>query len=214
MNVQKQQQNGYSSPSRQSFPFDEIKNAWLPLLLDAYYIADQGVTEGIRRQTAKGRTLACSKGCSHCCSSHTTIPVYPLEVVGVYWYAIEKLDITQKKLLLDPLRNHVSGDPCPFLNQGACVIHPMRFLACRHFNVFDTVCAENEDAFFTRREDVLTPIKKFKNDALSKMLPFLGIKTKAQRKEAIKTGWIHQHVQVLQEIEWSKLADRLSSVAH
>ncbi len=211
MNRQKSKQNSYPLPKRLSFPFDEGKNAWLPMLLDSYFIADQGIYEGIRRQTAKNRMLACDKGCAHCCRSHTTIPVYPLEVIGVYWYANEKLDSRQKKALLEPLRNHAKGDSCPFLIEDNCQIHPVRFLSCRHFNVFDTVCTEGEDAFYTRREDVLTPIKKYRDEALSKMLPFHDIKNKTQRRAAIKTGWIHQHVQVLQEIDWSKLADRISA---
>ena len=212
MKPQKSTQNSYPSPERLSFPFDEGKNAWLPMLLDTYFFADKGVYEGIRRQIAKKRTLACDKGCSHCCRSHTTIPVYPLEVIGVYWYCIEKLESKQKKPLIEPLRNHVKGDACPFLYLGNCLIHPMRFLACRHFNVFDTVCTEGEDAFYTRREDVLTPIKKYQDEALSKMLPFHDIKSKVQRREAIKSGWIHQHAQVLQEIDWPKLADRIAAV--
>lgn len=203
------QQNSYLSPTRLSFPFDETKNEWLPMLLDSYFTADRGVYEGIRRQTAKGRILACERGCSHCCRAHTSIPVYPLEVIGIYWYTIQKLEKTRQAQLIEPLQCHEKGDPCPFLLDGICAVHPMRFLACRHFNVFDTVCAEDEDAFYTRRHDVLTPIKKYQDEALAKMLPFHGIKNKAQRREAIKTGWIHKHVQVLQEIDWSKLAARL-----
>ncbi len=180
------------------------------MLLDSYFTADRGVYESIRRQTTKGRKLACDKGCSHCCRSHVTIPVYPLEVIGIYWYVIQKLDKEQQAALAGPLRSHGKGDPCPFLIEGICAIHPVRFLACRHFNVFDTICNEGEDAFFTRREDVLTPIKKYQDEALGKMLPFHGIKSKPQRRDAIKTGWIHQHAQVLQEIDWSKLADRIS----
>jgi len=213
MKLQKSAQNNYRSPSRLSFPFAEGKNSWLSMLLDSYSLADQGVYEGIRRQTFKNRTLACDKGCAHCCRSHTTIPVYPLEVIGVYWYTNEQMDRQQKTTLLEPLRHHLKGDPCPFLIQENCMIHPVRFLACRHFNVFDTVCSEGEDAFYTRREDVLTPIKKYRDEALSKMLPFHGIKNKVQRREAIKSGWIHQHVQVLQEIDWTKLAARISGAA-
>lgn len=179
------------------------------MLLDSYFAADRGVFEGIRRQTAKGRSLACDKGCSHCCRSHTSIPVYPLEVIGIYWYVIQKLDREQQARLQKPLKSHQSGDPCPFLVDGICAVHPLRFLACRHFNVFDTTCKAGEDAFFTRRSDVLTPIKRHQDEALAKMLPFHGIKNKVQRREAIKTGWIHQHAQVLQEIDWSKLASRL-----
>jgi hypothetical protein len=29
------------------------------------------------------------------------------------------------------------------------------------FNLFDRACAEGEDAFYTRRRDLLTPIRRF-----------------------------------------------------
>jgi Fe-S-cluster containining protein len=179
------------------------------MLLDCYFIADRGIHESIKRETRKGKALACAKGCSNCCRSHKTIPIYPLEVVGIYWYAIEKLNPETKPTLRQQLSDHKKHDACPFLINGICAIHPMRPLACRHFNVFGNTCEEGEDAFFTRREDVMTPIKKYQNDALSTMLPFHDIKKRPERRDAMKRGVIHTFVQVLQEIEWGKLAARL-----
>jgi len=71
--------------TRLSFPDDESKQAWLPLLLEAYAIVDAGVHEALRREQKQGRTLACHKGCAACCRSHTTIPIYPLELIGITW---------------------------------------------------------------------------------------------------------------------------------
>jgi len=203
-------QNTYPEPQRLSFPIDEVKNEWLSMLLDSYHIADKGVYEGIRRKLNQGRELACAKGCSACCAAHTTIPIYPLEIIGIYWYSIDKLPHKAQLKLVNHLRNTSKLKSCPFLIDQSCSIHPVRPLACRHFNVFDTVCAEGEDAFYTRREDVLTPLKKFQNDALSAMLPFHGYKKKAQRKEALKSGYIHTQAQVLQDIDWSNLANRIN----
>lgn len=59
------------------------------MLLDAYATTDAGVAEGIRREQVGGRALACGKGCSSCCRTHTTIPAYPLELIGMSWYATE-----------------------------------------------------------------------------------------------------------------------------
>ena len=98
-------ENSYTNPQRLIFPADEVKNQWLPMLLDSYYIADKGIHEGIRRKLNQGRTLACAKGCSACCKSHTTIPVYPLEVIGIYWYTIEKLEQKIKTKLKTRLHN-------------------------------------------------------------------------------------------------------------
>ncbi len=200
---------GYPEPKRLSFPLDEAKNKWLPMLLDAYFIADQGVHEGVSRRLKKGHKLACAKGCSSCCKTHTTIPVYPVEIIGLYWYVIEKIQDDRRDKLNVQLRNFSADKPCPFLAEGACGVHPMRPMACRHFNVFSKSCDEGEDPYYTRRYDVLTPIKKYKNKALSTMLPFHGIKQASRRKEAMKTGLIHDFAQTLQELEWTKLADRM-----
>ncbi|MBS1114086.1 MAG: hypothetical protein H6Q92_1849, partial [Nitrospirae bacterium] len=43
---------------------------------------------------------------------------------------------------------------------------------CRQFNVFGSPCAEGEDPYYTRREDVLLPIKQYTDRA------FFDLKTK------------------------------------
>ncbi len=187
---------------------------WLPMLLDSYQQADQGIHEGIRRAEQQGRRLACAKGCAHCCRAHTTIPVYPLELLGIYWYSMEQLSGELRDKVQTQLSQHSSGQPCPFLVDEACSIHPLRPLACRHFNVFGQACAPGEDAFYTRRQDVLNPLKKFQNAALETMLPFHGIKRKADKRQAIKNGTMHGFAQVLQTLAWDKLAERMASVSH
>ena len=196
-------------PERLSFPDEETRSEWLPMLLDAYFIADNGVYEGISRRLNQGQKLACAKGCSTCCSTHITIPVYPLELSGLYWYAMEKTENDQRKILKTNLNNFKGNDPCPFLIDGICGVHPMRPLACRHFNVFRKPCDENEDPYYTRRNDVMTPIKKYKEKALAAMLPFHKITQRSEKIKAMKTGLIHTYAQNLQEIDWTKLAERL-----
>ncbi len=199
-----------NTPKRLQFPGDERKNPWLPLLLEAYYWGDKGVHEGIKRRLKRGEKLACKKGCSSCCHTHSTIPVYPLEVVGIYWFADQKIHGEIRKKLSEKLLSHTSKGPCPFLIDGACSIHPMRPLACRHFNVFNKPCAEGEDPFFTRRRDVLTPIESYKEKALMKMLPFHGIKDKKIAKDTVRSGILNQQVKNLLEIDWKNLGIRLS----
>ena len=191
------------------FPKDEVRHAWLPLLLDAFQIIDQGVQEAVRRQVRRGRRLACAKGCAACCRSHLSIPVYPLELIGIYWYASEQLPVALREPLQRQLRAYRLGLPCPFLVDESCSIHPMRPAACRQFNVFDRVCAEGEDAYYTRRADVLTPIRRFADAAFDRVLPFYGVEDKRQRSELIQDGRVHALAKVLQELDWAKLSQRM-----
>jgi len=197
--------------SRLSFPDDETRQAWLPLLLEAVAMVDVGVSEAVGREEKQGRQLACHKGCAACCRSHTTIPVYPLELIGISWYAVEKLAGPVREQLKQQLRTHQKGAPCPMLINNACSIHPLRPLACRQFNVFGRVCAEGEDAYYTRRADVLTPLRDYADAAFDVMLPFYGVKTSAERQRLIESGQVHQLAKVLQEYDWPKLAERMQA---
>jgi len=196
---------------RQCFPDDEAKFDWLPQLLDAYHIIDQGVTDAIHREVVQGRTIACGKGCAACCRCHKDIPVYPLELVGITWYTVEKLANATRGKLKQQLRDFQQGDACPFLIGNDCSIHPMRPMACRQFNVFDKVCDEGEDAFHTRRKDVLNPIKKYSDQAFERTLPFYGVTNAAQRKQVIKNAEQHRLAKELQQCSWSSLADKMES---
>jgi Fe-S-cluster containining protein len=202
---------GYGVPTHLSFPQDEVLQSWLPMLLDAYLIADQGVAEGVRRQERQGRVLACRRGCAACCRSHKTIPVYPLELVGISWYATEKVQGAVRDKLRARLRQHRDGASCPFLVDEECSIHAMRPMACRHFNVFDRVCAEGEDAYYTRRQDVLTPIRRYLDGALEATLPFYGITRKPDKRQALRSGAVHGLVRVLRDLDWASLADRMDA---
>ena len=201
----------YSSPSRLSFVEDEAIHPWLASLLDAHGIADQGVAEGIAREEKQGRKLACRKGCAACCRSHKTIPVYPSELVGLSWYVTEKIHGPVRERLKAQLQSHNKGDACPFRVDDVCAVHAMRPMACRHFDVFDRVCDEGEDAYYTRRQDVLTPIKRYMDGALDAMLPFYGITKKAERRKAIEAGALHQLARMMQDLGWSTLADKMEA---
>jgi Fe-S-cluster containining protein len=197
--------------TRLTFPDAEAKQAWLPLLLEAYAIVDAGVNEAIRREEKQGRTLACHKGCAACCRSHTTIPIYPLELIGINWYVVEIITGPLRKQLKIQLHDHKKGEPCPLLVENSCSVHPLRPMACRQFNVFDTVCMEGEDAYYTRRSDVLTPIHDYADQAFDVLLPFYGIKNSGERKRMIQSGEVHRLVKVLQEYDWPKLAERMQT---
>ena len=195
-----------SSPARLLFPAAEAAFSWLPMLLDACFTADQGVAQAIRQQLDRGRALACARSCSACCRSHATIPVYPLELAGITWYATERIQGEVRETLKTQLAQYSNSGSCPFLVDGACSIHPMRPLACRHFNVFGKACAEGEDAFYTRPGDVLEPVKGHMDEAFFIMLPYYGVTGEAERRRLIAAGAMHKLARVLQECRWPSLA--------
>ena len=182
------------------------------MLLDAYFEADKTVFQTIAAEISKkGKTLACARGCSSCCKTHVTIPVYPLELLGLYWFILEKANEANREAIINQLMDFEPGKGCPFLVRGICGVHAMRPMACRFFNVYNTPCKEGEDPFYTRRKDVMTPDEKQKDKALSLMLPYHGITRRPERREAMRNGYIHKFVKNLQNINWPKVAMSLKN---
>jgi len=85
----------------------------------------------------------------------------------------------------------------------------MRPIACRQFMVFGKPCDEGEDPYYTRREDVLTPIKKYTDRAFFIMLPFYGVKSESERWKIIEKGAVHQVVKLMQTCNWNSLAEKM-----
>ncbi len=189
---------------RLSFPEDERRIPWLPLLLDAYAIADTGVQIAIKKEEKRRKVrLACGKGCGNCCVHQRDIPLYPHELVGIYWYVSEKLASSVRNDLKIRLAEHHRDSACPFVVDGSCCIHPIRPVGCRQFNVFTTPCAPDEDPYFTRREDVLTPIEEYTNRAFAAVLPFYQIKREEGDSAAINL--VRSQIMNLQAFDWNKL---------
>ena len=116
------------------------------ILQESYSITDQGVSAAIESETSIDRKLACHRGCAACCRTHTSIPVTPIELVGISWHVTEKIEGSTREKLQSQLQKHQSGEACPFLVDNVCSIYEFRPYACRHFNVFNQVCDEGEDA--------------------------------------------------------------------
>jgi Fe-S-cluster containining protein len=190
---------------RARFPDDEPKLTWLPMLLDAYALIDRGIEVAVdREQKKRGVRLACGKGCSNCCRAHTDIPVYPHELLGIYWFATEKICGNKRDALRKQLTGHGDGPPCPFLVEGECAIHVIRPAACRQFNVFGRACDEGEDPYHSRRQDVLTPIQDFTDRAFAATIPFYGIEGGSDRTMAAREI-IHTRASNLHSCDWEKL---------
>lgn len=195
------------------FSEDEARFAWLPLLLDGYEIIDRGIDIAIKREKRKTlRRSACREGCAVCCDSQADIPLYPLELAGIYWYAIEKITGPRRTVLAGQLAAHANKPPCPFLIDNVCSIYPVRPAACRQFIVFTRPCSQGEDAYHTRREDVLSPLQDFVDRAFYAMLPFYGITREADRIQAVKNKVLNTRVRNLLECDWKALAGKMEEI--
>ncbi|MBM4181556.1 MAG: YkgJ family cysteine cluster protein [Betaproteobacteria bacterium] len=195
-------------PGRARYPEDEKRLTWLPLLLEIQHLTDQGVAAAIQ---ADGRRLACARGCAACCRSHVDIPVYPLELMGIAWFARERLDGDTRAIVQRQLLAHRDLGGCPFLVNEACAIHPLRPMACRQFNVFNSVCAVGEDAYHTRRGDVMRPDCKSKDQALREMLRHHGVHDGRERRRLVESGEVHRLAQSLRQIRWENLAAHMAA---
>jgi Fe-S-cluster containining protein len=195
---------------RISFPKEEKANPWMSDLLDCHALVDEGVALAIEERTAEeGVTLACRRGCDSCCRSQRDIPVYPHELMGIYWYCVEKIKQPTREVLRHQFTGHGPEDPCPFLMSGACAIHPVRPAGCRQFNVFVRPCEEGEDPFHSRREDVLTPRREYTHRAFSRVLSLYGGGKKEDRPADLVEKVIRTQVVNLQTYDWKKLAARM-----
>jgi Fe-S-cluster containining protein len=189
---------------RLHFPEDEKKLPWLPLLLDAYAIADTGVSIALRDEVKRRKVkLACAKGCSNCCVHQKDLPFYPHELVGIYWYVSEKMIQSMRAILRDRLDKHTAGSACPFLIDTSCSIHQVRPIGCRQFNVFQKPCVEGEDPYYTRRDDVLVPLPEYIDRAFTAVLPFYNMKNDSDPTKAVRL--VRSQIMNLQTYDWKKL---------
>ncbi len=201
MKKKKAKKSGLSR--RISFPEDEKRFPWLHMLLEAYAILDTGIRVAVRYEEKRRKVrLACGKGCGNCCVHQRDIPLYPHELVGIYWYVSEKLDPAVRDMLKGRLAAHSKNSPCPFLIDGSCAIHPLRPTGCRQFNVFNIPCAPEEDPYFTRRDDVLIPIGEYTDRAFAAVLPFYNMKREG---DAAAISLIRSQIMNLQAFDWNKL---------
>lgn len=197
--------------ARIHFSEDEKRMPWLPRLLDAYAIADTGVSVAVRQEEKRRKvTLACKKGCGACCLHQKDIPLYPHELVGIYWYVSEKITPPSREILKKRLLTRTGGSSCPFLMDDSCSIHPVRPVGCRQFNVFSAPCAPGEDPYYTRRDDVLVPIQEYTDRAFTAVMPLYNIRKGADVSDAVKL--IRSQIMNLKEYDWKKLAAIMENV--
>jgi len=190
--------------ARVHFPDDEKRLPWLSMLLDSYAIVDTGVSVAVRQEEKRQKVkLACRNGCDVCCRQKD-IPLYPHELVGIYWFVSEKTDRTVCEILKRQVAVHAPGSPCPFLEDRSCSIHAVRPASCRWFNVFRTPCMPGEDPYYTRRHDVLDQIPEYTDRAFAALLPFYNFKDHAGG-EAAAIKLIRAQIMNLQAYDWKKM---------
>ena len=191
-------------PDRLRFPDDEKRLSWLPALLDSYAIVDEGVAIAIRKeQERSGRRLACGEGCGNCCKHQKDLPLFPHELMGIYWYVSDKVSKEQRAMLMRRFAAHGPGSRCPFLLEDYCLIHPMRPMGCRQFNVFDRQCAPGEDPYYTRRDDVMTPLPQHTDRAFAAVTGFYQVD---EKDVDAAIGLIRAQMINLLDYDWRKLA--------
>ncbi len=189
--------------ARLDYSQDEKRHPWLAMLLDSYAVADTGVAVAVKREEKRrDAKLACRKGCDECCKQKD-IPLYPHELVGIYWFASEKAATDVRDALRQRLRDHAAGSPCPFLINGSCAVHTVRPVSCRQFNVFAAPCSPDEDPYYTRRGDVLEPIPEYTDRAFAAVAQFYNIGKGVDAQEAVKI--IRSQIMNLQTFGWKKL---------
>lgn len=97
--------------------------------------------------------VACRSGCAHCC--YQSVGVTPPEALRIFAYLKATLSETEwenlKRLLSErgaETRDLSSNErfspehPCPFLQNAACSIYPVRPLSCRGANSLDALDCE------------------------------------------------------------------------
>ena len=190
------------------YPEDEKIYPWLAMLLESYSITDHGVSAAIETETTTDRQLACHQRCTACCRTHQSIPVTPIELVGISWFAMEKTYGLICDTLIAQLQAYQMGNACPFLVDDVYSIYEVRPYACRQFNVFNQICEEGEDAYYTRKQDVLTPAQNSIDKAYYTTFPFYGLEQNEENSLKIRDGEIHKIIHVLQEQNWKVLQKR------
>lgn len=187
---------------------------WLPLLRQMHATVDQGVAAAIRREEKRRRArLACRRGCDVCCRVNTDIPVFPLELAGISWFCAERLAGAPRAAVRRQCAEHASGAACPFLVEGACAVYPVRPTACRLLAVFGASCASGEDAWHTRRGDVLVPPDGLLARAWGIMLPFHGVTEAADQVHWLERGLVRSLAANLPELGWASLVRLMDAAA-
>jgi len=160
---------------------------WIPRLIKAHALVDGGTRLAQRQETALlGAKAGCGQGCDACPGAgrntgchQRNVSLTAVELAGALWHLDRHVSGEVRDAALERLAQAAgpggNAGGCPFSHQGNCLVHPMRFMACRQLFVADSVCPSAPDTGSFRRAGVLTPLRQFTLRAFSLLLPFYGI---------------------------------------
>ncbi len=129
-----------------------------------------------------------------------------LEVLGLWWFVVEKMSPDERQRLNRRLLNHRRSLECPFLMDSRCAVYALRPLACRFLHVFGAPCAPEEIPVESRPGDVWLPGREVVRPAIMTMLGYFGFDTEAARKRAFEQGYIAAVSSLMSDFPWESLA--------
>ncbi|MGE4297572.1 MAG: YkgJ family cysteine cluster protein [Desulfovibrionaceae bacterium] len=185
------------------------RRPWLGYLFASFDILDAGLAAARALETARrGVAPPCAPGCDHCCRNQV-VPVTPLEVAGLAWFAVEMTHGALRAKLAARLANTPDNE-CPFLVEGGCAAYAVRPMPCRKFMVFGARCLPREDVWRTRRNDLLTPPEACSREALAVTLPYYGITSPAEIRAALEEDYFPSIASDLYKCDWHGVAARMA----
>jgi Fe-S-cluster containining protein len=190
--------------NRDQFRQDEARYVWLPILLDAYEISDRLMAKSLASLSEQGTRIACQKGCYACCLN-PAVPILSLELMGISWYAGEKLKGTVRQAVKHRLYTHNERTECPFLISDYCSIYPMRPLICRQFYIKSKACAIGEDVLHTRPNDIVGLTMQIAKEVSMRILDFYGIKGKKRKEIAFEEGFMATNSKLMHLCDWTMI---------
>jgi len=190
-----------SSSERPRYP-DEDEWAWLTILLDALHLLDAGLSEEIQaEEQRRGVRVGCHAGCTACCESN--VPMRPIEVMGIAWYAATRLDEDTWRRLEARLTGPDDGK-CSFLLDGQCSVRPLRPIACRTFFVFGEPCQVGERLYAIRPHDVFDRSEALFDRVALRLLddPSFELRPDEDKHAAYQAGVFFRMARRTQQIDW------------
>ncbi|HHV65345.1 MAG TPA: YkgJ family cysteine cluster protein [Peptococcaceae bacterium] len=192
---------------RPSYP-QEIDKPWLSRLLDIYQLLDAWVEVETHLKGIKNK-IACFKGCGSCCRL-LPVPINHLEYLGLSWYVTEMLVCEDRYAVKSRLQNLSEDSPCPFLIDNACLVYPLRPLACRQFFILNNPCLEGQNPWFKRREDIYCALNQEISWLIAtRYFPVYGLKGEAEQRKAFNEGFLTAQDKPLTAYRWSAVSEKI-----
>jgi hypothetical protein len=188
---------------------DERQHPWLTILVDVYNLAERVNDELLAGCMRRGVVIACARGCDTCCRNQKIL-LTNLELSGITWYVMEKLDHELRQQVRSQLANSKGAPGCPFLVEGVCSVYPVRPLTCRQFFVQRTPCTLAEDVNISRPQDIVRPTPESVINISFRLLDFWQITKKKDKIAAVRDGFIYQNMFPLQGVDWQQLLQTMT----